>query len=230
MSDVTMIKLRRPILGFYGFGKPLEISVDEPIKKSREKEGEKDTDSRVNTQLLTLSSHVEQLERELQEAREQSYNLGFQDGLAAEQEKHGKELEAHAQQFRELAERLEKEFDQALTNMEEPLLRMSFYISEKILTCSLPESVQNEALSGTIQSFLKEVLHEGGVVIHISPENLSFVQSEEMSEKLRQSFPGRIRFVADDSLAPGECLVETPEHIIDGRYRNQLAILEGKLL
>jgi len=229
VNDVTMIKLRRPMLGFSGLGRPSGIKVDQLVERPREKEREEDIDSQVNNQLLTLSSRVEQLERELQEAREQSYNLGFQDGLAAEQEKHSKELEAHAQQFRELAERLEKEFDQVLINMEEPLLRMSFYISEKILTCSLPESIRNEALSGTIQSFLKEVLHEGGVVIHVSPENLLFVQSEEISEKLRQSFPGRIRFVADDSLGPGECLVETPEHIIDGRYRNQLAILEGKL-
>ncbi|MFB0516428.1 MAG: FliH/SctL family protein, partial [Candidatus Neomarinimicrobiota bacterium] len=159
-----------------------------------------------------------------------SYNLGFQDGLGAEREQHRQKLEAHAQQFRELAERLEKEFDQALTRMEEPLLRMSFHISEKILTTPLPESFRNEALTGTIQSFLKEVLHEGSVVVHVSPGNLAFVQSEEMSEKFKQSFPGRIRFVADDSLGSGECLVETPEHIIDGRYRNQLAILESKLL
>ena len=226
MSAISVIKLRRPVSGFLGFGGQPETVSEEPVDEPQE---EKIADQ-VSNQLLMLQSRVEHLERELQEAREQSYNLGFQDGLAAEREKHSKELEAHAHQFRELAERLEKEFDQALTNLEEPLLRMSFHISEKILTAPLPESIRNEALTGTILSFLKEVLHEGSVVIHVSPENLALVQSEEVSEKLGQSFPGRIRFVADDSLAAGECLVETPEHIIDGRYRNRLALLESEML
>ena len=157
------------------------------------------------------------------------HKVGFQDGLEAEREKHKQQLEAHAQQFRELSERLEEEFDQALSRMEEPLLRMSFSIAEKILTASLPEDYRNESLVGVIQSFLKEVLHEGGVVVHVAPEKLAFIQSEPVSEKLQQSYPGRIRFVANDTLKSGECLVETPEHIIDGRYHNQLEILESKL-
>ena len=225
MSTASVIKLQRPVFRFFGLGGQPEDGGEELVKETREKR----ITEKAASQLLLLQSRVEHLERELQEAREQSYNLGFQDGLSGEREKHGKELKAHAQQFRELAERLEKEFDQALTNMEEPLLRMSFHISEKILTVPLPESIRHGALAGTIQSFLKEVLHEGSVVIHVSPEDLAFVQSEEMSEKLRQSFPGRIRFVADESLTAGECLVETPEHIIDGRYRTRLAILESKL-
>ncbi len=225
MSTASVIKLQRPVCSFIDLGGQPENGGEESAEETRK---ERITEEAAS-QLLLLQSRVEHLERELQEAREQSYNLGFQDGLSAEREKHSKELKAHAQQFRELAERLEKEFDQALTNMEEPLLRMSFHISEKILTSPLPESIRHGALAGTIQLFLKEVLHEGSVVIHVSPENLAFVQSEEMSEKLKQSFPGRIRFVADESLATGECLVETPEHIIDGRYRNQLAILESKL-
>lgn len=225
MSTASVIKLPRPVSSFRDFGGQPEARGKEPVDELREGK----VTEQVANQLLMLQSRVDHLERELQEAREQSYNLGFQDGLAAEREQHSKELEAHVLQFRELAERLEGAFDHALANMEEPLLRMSFHISEKILTAPLPESIRSGALAGTIQSFLKEVLHEGSVVIHVSPENLAFVQSEEMSEKLRQSFPGRIRFVADDSLGPGECLVETPEHIIDGRYRNQLAILESKL-
>ena len=225
MSTTSVIKLRRPVSGFVGLGEHYKAERKEAVAKRRRNE----VTEQVANRLLMLQSRVDHLEQELQEAREQSYNLGFQDGLAAEREQHKQKLEAHARQFRELAERLEKEFDQALTRMEEPLLRMSFHISEKILTVPLPESIRHGALAGTIQSFLKEVLHEGSVVIHVSPEDLAFVQSEEMSEKLRQSFPGRIRFVADEGLTAGECLVETPEHIIDGRYRTRLAILESKL-
>ncbi|UCD36924.1 MAG: hypothetical protein JSW54_08780 [Fidelibacterota bacterium] len=225
MSIASIIKLKHPLSGLSWAGEQVEI----PEKVLPAAHPKEEFQEEENEGLLMLQSRVDQLERELQEAREQSYNLGFQDGLAAEKEQHKQKLEAHAQQFNTLAERLEEEFDQVLVRMEEPLLRMSFHISEKILTMPLPDSVRNEALTGTILSFLREVLHEGGVVIHVSPANLGLIQSEEVAGKLKQSYPGRIRFVADDSLGPGECLVETPEHIIDGRYENQLAILESKL-
>jgi flagellar assembly protein FliH len=225
MSASSVIRLPRPLSRLVRPGEQRVIE-DEVLSETDTVQEVEEEDS---GQLLMLQSRIELLEQELQEAREQSYNVGFQDGLVAERKKHKEKMEAHAQHFKELAERLEQEFDQALERLEEPLLRMSFHISEKILTVPLPESVRNEALLGNIQSFLKEVLHEGGVVIHVSPANLAFIQSDEQSDKLKQSYPGRIRFVADDSLAPGECLVETPEHIIDGRYKNQLAILESKL-
>ncbi len=176
-----------------------------------------------------LQSQIKQLEEELQQAREQSFNLGFRDGLAAEQEKHSQQLEVHALRFKDLAQRLEKEFSEQLAQLEEPITRMSFHIAEKILTLPLPDTVREGALVGTIQTFLKEVLHAGNVVIHVSPENLALVQTEEVTESLAQTFPGKIRFVADDSLAPGECLVETPEHLIDGHYKHQLDLLESGL-
>lgn len=224
MSTISVIKVPQPLGN-------LDIAGDvlEEIEEEIDEETEEKIDQEEANQLTLIQIRVEQLERELQAAREDFYNGGFQDGLEAEREKHKQQLEAHAQQFRELSERLEEEFDQALSRMEEPLLRMSFSIAEKILTASLPEDYRNESLVGIIQSFLKEVLHEGGVVVHVAPEKLAFIQSEPVSEKLQQSYPGRIRFVANDTLKSGECLVETPEHIIDGRYQNQLEILESKL-
>jgi flagellar biosynthesis/type III secretory pathway protein FliH len=224
MSTLSVIKIPRPLGDLNIAGEVLE-EIEEEIKE----ETQERFDQEEANQLTLMQIRLEQLERELQTAREEFYNGGFQDGLEAKREKHRQEMEAHAQQFRELSERLEKEFDQALSSMEEPLLRMSFRIAEKILTASLPEDYRNESLVGNIQSFLKEVLHEGGVVVHVAPENLAFIQSEEISEKLQQSYPGRIRFVANETLSPGECLVETPEHIIDGRYHNQLEILESKI-
>ena len=176
-----------------------------------------------------LQDQIKQLEEDLQQAREQSYNVGFRDGLAAEQEKHSQQLEVHGFQFQELGQRLEKEFSEQLAQLEEPITRMSFQIAEKILTSSLPDTVREGALLGTIRTFLKEVLHAGDVVIHVSPENLVLVQTKKVTKGLAETFPGKIRFVADDSLVPGECLVETPEHLIDGRYRHQLDLLESGL-
>lgn len=210
-----VIKLSRPISGIRG---PVDAeAVEEMTAGLRVAESE------------VFQNQIKQLEAELQQAREQSYNSGFQDGLAAEQEKHNQRVEEHAHQFKELAQRLEGEFSEQLAQLEGPITRMSFHIAEKILTSPLPDTVREGALVGTIQTFLKEVLHAGNVVIHVALDNLVLVQTEEVTESLAQTFPGKITFVADDSLGPGECLVETPEHLIDGHYTHQLELLESGL-
>lgn len=210
-----VFKLPRPISGIRGSG---DVEVIEEISAEPE-----------ITAIEVFQDQIKQLEEELQQAREQSYNAGFRDGLAAEQEKHSQQLEVQGLRFNELGQSLEKEFSEQLAHLEEPITRMSFQIAEKILTSPLPNTVREGALVGTIQTFLKEVLHAGDVVIHVAPENLVLVQTKKVTKDLAQTFPGKIRFVADDALAPGECLVETPENLIDGRYKHQLELLESGL-
>ncbi len=177
----------------------------------------------------TLHSRIALLEDELQKAREESFDLGFQDGLKAEQEQYRQKIEAYAQQFSELAIRLEAEFGQILSDMEEPLLRMSFEISEKVLRLAIPDKLKTKGLLATLQAFLKEVLHAESVVIRLSPQNFEWVQSPKVTESLEQSFPGSMKFVADPQLGVGECILETAEHVIDGTFKHQLENLERNL-
>ena len=220
MSTTYTLRVPRRVIGFHQPGEDFEVVQPENQEDEHYEQ--------MSHQLLLLQSRIEQLEKELQAAREDAYNLGFQDGMAAEQKRHQEELTEHASRINDLAENLEREFSQLLDKLEGPLLNMSFQIAERILTIPLPDDVRQDALVGTIRSFLGEVLHEGSVVIHVSSDNLALIQSKEASQELEQSFPGKIRFVANSNLGPGECMVETPEHIIDGRYKTQLAILESK--
>lgn len=219
MSSATL-KLSQPVAGFHLPGGPGDIEPEELLDQiSRERERE----------ISTLQARIEQLEMELQSAREESFNVGFQDGLEAEREKHKTELEAYARQFGDLAIVLNEEFGQALSDMEEPLLRMSFELAEKILHKAIPEKLKKEGLIVTLKEFLSEVLHSESVVIKVSPENLKWIQSKKVTEELGSSFPGDMKFVSDPGLSDGECLVETPEHVIDGGYRHQLKNLEISL-
>ncbi|MCH8328070.1 MAG: hypothetical protein IID15_06055 [Candidatus Marinimicrobia bacterium] len=219
MSTGT-VKLTRPITGFHLPGELGEIdpaSLEDQLARDKERE------------MNSLMARIEQLEIELQAAREDSFNAGFQDGLQAEREKHKTKIEAYAQQFGDLAIRLNEEFGQALSDMEEPLLRMSFEISEKVLRLAIPDKLKTKGLLATLQEFLKEVLHAESVVIRLSPQNFEWVQSPKVTESLEQSFPGSMKFVADPQLGVGECILETAEHVIDGTFKHQLENLERNL-
>ena len=216
----TTIKLPRQVINLR---RPGEIGEAEEIDEEAFELEEQ------HRELESLTSQIALLEVELQTAREESFNQGFQDGLAAEREQHKQKIEAYAQQFSDLSARLQAEFSEVLKSMEEPLLRMSFDIAGKILKVTIPEDLKTEGLMETLHSFLNEVLHSESVVIRISAANFALMQSGETTENLAQSYPGAMKFVSDPLLGPGECLVETREHVIDGTYDHQLANLERNL-
>ena len=218
MMAATVIKLGKPVYGFWDPGMAGE-GEPEPEDKIKMKDRE----------IARLIRQLETLEGEIQKTREQAYTQGFEDGLVAEREKHKQALEANARQIQDLSTRLESEVGQALKLMEEPLLRMSFNIAEKILRAPLPADFREQALTAAVKAFLKEVLHADSIVIRVARENFDLFQKEDIGEQLDYPTPERLRFVADSNLKPGECQVETPEHLIEGSYSTQLANLAREL-
>ena len=218
MMASTVIKLGKPVYGFWDPGMAGE-GEPEPEDKIKMKDRE----------VAQLNRKMEALEGEIQKTREQAYTQGFEDGLVAEREKHKQALEANARQIQDLSTRLESEVGQALKLMEEPLLRMSFNIAEKILRAPLPEDFREQSLTAAVKAFLKEVLHADSIVVRVAQENFDLFQKEDIGEQLDYPTPERLRFVADSNLQPGECLVGTPEHLIEGSYSTQLANLAREL-
>ncbi|MEE9464324.1 MAG: FliH/SctL family protein [Candidatus Neomarinimicrobiota bacterium] len=218
MMEDTVIRLSKAVHGFWS-----------PRKVQGEDIKPEDILDMKNREITQLNRKIKNLEGEIQKTREQSYTLGFDDGLNAEREKHREALEAHARQLQDLSANLETEVGQTLKLMEEPLLRMSFNIAEKILRGPLPAEYREKALTSTIIAFLHEVLHAGSVVVRVARENFEMFQKEDIGEQLDYPTPERLRFVIDENLQPGECQVETPEHLIEGNYSTQLANLAQEL-
>ncbi len=212
------------------------LNLNQPVQglwvKTSTKDTEPDAKARAQLQerkIARLQKMAKDLDGEIQKTREESYNLGFEDGLAAEKEKHEQALEAHARQVQDLAQRLETGVGQALELMEEPLLRMSFNIAEKILRAPLPDELRTQSIKTSLSTFLKEVLHATSVTVYVAPADMEIFQAPDVGEQLDYPTPEKLRFVADAKLVPGECSVETPEHVIDGRYDIQLAKLAKDL-
>ena len=217
MQD-TVIKLSKPVHGFWN---PRRTAAEEALPG--------DILEIKDREIAQLNRKIKNLEGEIQKTREQSYTLGFEDGLNAEREKHREALEAHEQQLKDLFVNLESEVGQTLKLLEEPLLLMSFNIAEKILGGPLPGDYREKALTAVLKSFLQEVLNAGSIVVRVARENFELFQGADIGEQLDYPTPERLRFVIDENLQPGECLVETPEHLIEGNYSALLANLEQEL-
>lgn len=218
MMAATVFRLGKPVHGFWNPGKAGDRETEpEDIIMLKDRE------------IARLNRQLKAFEGEIQKTREQAYTQGFDDGLVAERETHKQALEANARQLQDLSARLESEVGQALKLMEQPLLRMSFNIAEKILRAPLPTDFREQALTSAVKAFLKEVLHADSIVVRVAREDFDIFRKEDIGERLDYPTPERLRFVADSNLQPGECQVETPEHLIEGNYSSQLANLARDL-
>ncbi len=218
MMASTVFRLGKPVHGFWN-----------PVKAGAPHVEPEDIIVLKDRKIARLNRQLKEFEGEIQKTREQAYTQGFEDGLVAEREKHRQALETNARQIQDLSTRLESEVGQALKLIEEPLLRMSFNIAEKILRAPLPTDFREQALIAAVKAFLKEVLHADSIVVRVARENFDLFRKEEVEEQLDYPTPERLRFVVDDNLQPGECQVETPEHLIEGNYSSQLANLAREL-
>jgi flagellar assembly protein FliH len=75
----------------------------------------------------------------------------------------------------------------------------------------------------TIDDLLAQVHGEQQIELHLSPADLEAVQ------KARPELPQQVRLVADATLGPGGCVVETPRQVLDGSIDRRMAAVRAAL-
>lgn len=213
----TVMKIPRRVIGLAS----LSVSVDNP-----EPEDQLIIQER---QVNALNRRIQELEEEIPKTREESYQLGFQDGLATERDQHNQNLEAHRQRLQNLAVDLGNKVDQTLVLLEEPLLDMSFNIARKLIGVDLDEETLGRNIVENVKTCVQQVLHADSVEVRLAPEDVALFQADDLGDLLEHPDVSILRFIPDQSLKRGECVIQTPDHLIDGRYEHQLEQLQEQL-
>jgi flagellar biosynthesis/type III secretory pathway protein FliH len=211
------MKIPHRVIGFV----PLNLSADNPEPE--------DQLIIVERQISASNRRIKELEEEIQKTREESYQLGFQDGLATEREQHSKNLEAHRQRLQNLAVDLGNKVDQTLVLLEEPLLDMSFNIARKLIGVELDEEILGRNIIENVKTCVQQVLHADSVAVRLAPDDVALFQTADLGDQLDHPDVSVFRFIPDQTLQRGECVIQTPEHLIDGRYEHQLKQLQEQL-
>jgi flagellar biosynthesis/type III secretory pathway protein FliH len=128
-----------------------------------------------------------------------------------------------------LAVDLGNKVDQTLVLLEEPLLDMSFNIARKIIGVKLDEETIGRNIVENVKNCVGQVLHADSVTVRLAPDNVALFQSDDLAEQLDHPNVASFRFIPDPKLGPTECVIQTPEHLIDGRYEQQLEQLREQL-
>ena len=148
-----------------------------------------------------------------EEARARGREDGRQEGLA---------------EVTEILVRARAEQQTRVDNAEKDLRRLAVSIAEKILARELAQNA--ETVVDVVKAALAGAKTRRELVVRVHPKELPIVQEREAELVRTVLRPGGLPVRADESVAPGGCLIDTEVGMIDARLEFQLAAVERALV
>jgi flagellar assembly protein FliH len=145
---------------------------------------------------------------------------GVQEGITQGRELGRQEIEPAVDLLRQWTSVLEAEKAEFFRNLEESLLKLGVFITEKIISREIRQDVK--IVQKMVSNALAKVSHGGKINIRVHPQDLEIVKSMSLNEILPQGTGGEIAIDADNQVDRGGCMIETPGGIIDSRIKTQL--------
>lgn len=173
----------------------------------------------------TSAADQAEWERELQAA----YERGFEDGKIAAGSLYEVEFRRYQQwlqRFDELARTLRLQLHELSQELERAALRLAFVLAEHILRSELRQ--HPEQLEQLLRRALAALPAEArGVRIRLHPDTLEALQ--RAGSRIAAGLEEDITLVADPSVEPAGCILESPWGSVDAQLHEQLQNLREQL-
>lgn len=215
-----------------------EITEAERLDKEEREQAE----ARIEEMLAQTKAQTELMlqkaEEEAEEIKKQAYEEGFEQGISEGFEKaheeHKQELKdetaAFLITFRDLIQAYEHEKNMLIDQNIDSLKDISVAVAEKVIQVGLKSS--GEVIKKMIVSATEKLKRKEWVKIYISKADASlFVEANTDLAKALVHLSDNLKIVAMENGAPGTCIIELPDQIIDASANTQLenirSILRG---
>lgn len=173
-----------------------------------------------------LKNRIYALEASLQTARQEAFQMGFEEGQQAVEKKYLQAIELLPRQLAQAVNHLQAQYQETISSLEQPLVNLTLQLVDKILKCHLTiEDNQVQLLKNQVRYFLQQVQDAERITIYLSPSQMPYTRQPNFLDTIGC----KVNFSEDAQLQPGECLVETPEFMIDGTIQGQLEQLARQL-
>lgn len=110
--------------------------------------------------------------------------------------------------------------ERVLRESEEDLLRLSIAIARKIIQHEI--STDRSLIASLISSAISGSLSMDRITIRLSPADHELVESDRRRYLGAISSETRVILASDDTLSPGDCVVESTTGVVDARIDTQL--------
>jgi flagellar biosynthesis/type III secretory pathway protein FliH len=155
-------------------------------------------------------------EAELDEA----YQRGLRDGEAKGLKKALRELDPSRQAAEQVASQLAVLHEELTGRTEENLLALALAVARQILEREV--QIAPEAVANLVSSALSHFPLDQKIKVRLNPSDLTFLSGEGADGPEVETVGREVRWIPDDTVSRGGCLVEGPEHVVDGRLDSAL--------
>jgi flagellar assembly protein FliH len=171
----------------------------------------------------------------LAEVQEKSYQEGYELGLIEGTEKAFQEAKVSLLErlsaIEKLFHRIEELKTELTINHEAELVKLVFLTAKRIALRDIAGN--REAVLELIKNVVGESQANERVVVHLSTEDLFFIESLLEKSDQRMELLRRVKFVSDENVKSGGCLIETEfgnvDSTLDERVERTWQALQAKI-
>jgi flagellar biosynthesis/type III secretory pathway protein FliH len=159
-----------------------------------------------------------EIDRELE--IDEAYQRGFKEGEAAGLERALRELNPTRQAAEQAASQLTVLWEELTGRTEENVMALALVVARRILERELKSSP--EMVAKLVEKALTHFPLDQKIKVRLNPADLAFLSGEGQSGPPVETSGREVRWIPDGTVSRGGCLVEGPEHVVDGRLDTAL--------
>lgn len=162
------------------------------------------------------------------QAREEGHKEGYAAGEAAGRQQAEADMAERIQAANAQAEKTLRDAKDAtadyLAQAEDDVTRIALAVVEKILPQHFIDVPQ--VILPLVEKALEKVKDQKEIAIHVAPAvyDLVLMARDEFRSRL-QGAGADLTIVSDESLSPGDCVIETPNGSVDARLQTQIELI-----
>jgi len=200
-----------------------EEMVKDLLATARE-EAEKIIKSANEEARRIVSGGQEKLKQIEEDAFKKGWQTGYDEGIRVAETEYDNKL----QEAVTLVDKAHQERKKIIAGSEDEIVQLAVAVARKIIQREL--SSDPEIIVGIVKRAIQKATDREELTIRVNPDNLDSTLNSR--DDITQSVKGvrKLKVLADPGVAPGGCVVESPNGTVDARVERQLSEIEQALM
>jgi len=169
-----------------------------------------------NGQALSLQGDAADPEAELERAFQEGFRAGESSGL----ERALRELDPSRQAAEDVANQLSTIAEDLHQKMQENILVLAMTVAKKVMEREI--QAQPAYVAELVEKALGHFPLDQKIRVRLNPADLGLVTGQDPDVPPVETNTREVRWTPDETVERGGCIVEGPEHVVDGRLDSAL--------